>query len=144
MSSESGYRAQHLPPSTPSQQPVSAGRPLGTEPTLDMGMAAGLFSPTPHASLPRTTQEAFLLLLLHFNTLFMLPTNGIANVFLSVTRSGFRGSILKKKESSKSSCKHQCFATLSSCPVGVAAANRNCKQRPNGNESGRQKGVKTK
>lgn len=81
--------------------------------------------------------------LLHFNTLFTLPTKGITNVFVSAIHPGFRCSI-KKRKSSKSSCKHQCFATLSSCPVGVATANRNCKQRPNGNESGRQKGVKTK
>lgn len=143
MGSAPGYGAEHLPPSTPSRQPASAGRHLGTEPMLYTGTAAGAFSPTPHTSLPRTTQEAFLLLLLHFNTLFTLPTKGTANVFLSVTHPGFRCSIEKQK-SSKSSCKHQCFAALSSCPVGVTAANRNCKQRPNGNESGRQKGVKTK
>lgn len=98
MASAAGYGAGHPPPLTPSQQPASAARPLGTAPVLDTGMAAGPGSPTPHARLPYATQEAFLLLLLHFHTLFMLLAEEIANVLLSATRPGFRCSIKKNKK----------------------------------------------
>ena len=109
-------------------------------------MAARLFTPTSHASLPRATQQALLLFLLDFNTLFMLLTKGIANVFLSVTGPSFICSINKKKKKKAPKAVASISALQRSRLVQwvLTAANRNCKQRPNGNESGRQKGVKIK
>lgn len=73
-------------------------------------------------------------ILLHVNTLLLLLKKGI---FLS--HAGFTCPIKKEAPKATGSIR----ALLQPCPMGVPRANRNCKERLDGNESGRQKGVKT-
>lgn len=73
-------------------------------------------------------------ILLPFNTLLLILKKGI---FLSSP--GFRCSDRKEAPKAMGSIR----ALLQPCPVGVPRANRNCKARLDGSESGRQRGVKT-